>query len=374
MLPSRPKILLLGGDGGRSGVPRHIQQLANALTDRAEVVIASDADSGGYGFAAEPGRQHLEIQGLASSLKPARIRAAANQLDRAVASIQPDIIWAHARLTLPLARMVVRKRPKLRLICTYHGVPFGPGHRPAAATFFRRLERHFLNATPQHHLIFLTEEDQAAFPPRLLARHLCHIVPNCSDLGGFRPTPAPKGPRHLVMTTRDARQKNLAAAAKLFAHLAADFRLTLVGINTDGPSLRKRFARVLSDDAMSRVNFAGPTNDVRPLLAQADGYLMTSRYEGLSIGMLEAFEYGLPIFSTPVGGTALLSRHHPEIHLIDALYPGQAAARIDRVTLRFRARREAIGREIHARWEEKFSPPVWRAAILEVFETICAEG
>lgn len=373
MTEQRLKVMLLGGDGGRSGVPRHIHQLANALSDRAEVVIASDADTGGYGFARENGRTHLEIPGLASSLQPARIRAAAAQLDRAVAAVQPDILWAHARLTLPLARIVARKRPDLRLSCTYHGVPFGPGHRRAAATFFRRLERHFLGVTPQHHLIFLTEEDHAAFAPDMLSQHSSHIVPNCSDLGGFAPTATADGPRHLVMTTRYARQKNLSAAARIFAQLPQDFRLTIAGMHTDGPGLHKRFRRILSAPAMTRVNFVGPVNDVRPLLAQADGYLMTSLYEGLSIGMLEAFEYGLPIFSTPVGGTALLSRHHPEMHIIDALHPKRTAGQIVRVTDRFRANRADLGGKIHAKWRERFSSPVWKTAILKVYDEICAE-
>jgi glycosyltransferase involved in cell wall biosynthesis len=365
--------MLLGGDGGRSGVPRHIHQLANALHDRAEIIIASDTDAGGYGFADKNGYTHLEIPGLATSFQPARIRAAAGRLDKAVQTVQPDILWAHARLTLPLARMVTRKRPGLRLSCTYHGIPFGPGHRRAAATFFRRLERHFLAITPRHDLIFLTEEDHAAFPPQFLARHRCHVVPNCSDLGEFSPKPTTGGPRRLVMTTRDARQKNLAAAAQIFAQLPSDFRLTLAGMNTDGPGLRKRFSRILSDQAMDRVDFLGPVSDVRPLLAQADGYLMTSRYEGLSIGMLEAFEYGLPIFSTPVGGTILLSRHHPEMHMINAQFPGKAAAQISRVTKRFRAHRAALGASIHTNWQERFSPPVWRTAIHDLFDKICRD-
>ena len=375
----RPTIALLGGDGGPSGVPRHIGQLACALGDMAELVVISDADRGGYGFARGPGITHVEIPGLASSLRPGRVSRAGQALGRALTRHAPDIVWAHARLTVPLARLLARRVPGAALIVTYHGVPFGPGHRAAAAALSRQAERAFLRLMPPHHLVFLTPRDRDAFPPGLLARHPHRVIPNCSDLGGFSP---PEGPapamKTVVMTTRDNRQKNLDAAARIFSALPADYRLVLAGMGTAHPGLRARFAHVMGAEALARVEFAGPVADVRPLLAAADCYLLSSRYEGLSIGMLEAFEYGLPVVTSDVGGARMVAAHHPFARVVDLAAPGgiaAAAAHVAEVTEAWRADRAGHAARIHAAWATAFTRARWQtrvqALVRDVLDQSC---
>jgi glycosyltransferase involved in cell wall biosynthesis len=46
--------------------------------------------------------------------------------------------------------------------------------------------------------------------------------------------------------------------------------------------------------------------DVRNLLWAADGFILTSFYEGLSISMLEAFSCGLPLLLTDAPGFSLM--------------------------------------------------------------------
>ncbi len=358
---ARPRVALLGGDGGPSGVPRHLRHLAAALRGVAEVAVVSEPDRGGYAWAEGMGARHLAVEGLSSSADPARAARAARALGAALDRLAPDLVWAHARMTLPLARRLARERP-WRLAATYHGLPFGPGHGWARSALSRALEEASLRWAPPHHLVFLTGEDRDAFPPRHRRRHRAHVLPNASDLGGFGAPRAEEGPSEgplrLLMLTRDARQKDLPLAARIFARMGEGAELHLHGIGTDDPGLAARLASHLGP-AAPRVRFGGPVADVRPALGRADLLLVTSRYEGLSIAMIEAMEMGVPVASTPVGGTARLGRLHPMFALLDPADPDAAAQEALRLARAFRADRPRLARETHAAWASAFSPEVF---------------
>ena len=355
-MAARPKIVLIGGDGGRSGVPRHIGHLCEVLADTAALTVISDRDRGGFGFA---GRfDHHQVEGLATSVNPFAAGRAGRQLAEVLTQVQPDLVWAHARMALPLARWAMRGGGLGRLMVTYHGVPFGPGHGLAKSLFSRGIEAVSLRFAPPHDMVFLTEEDRAAMPALAVGRQV-HILPNCSWLGA---TPTldrlRAGPRRLVMMTRVSAQKNLDLAARVFAALPEDFTLDLHGMGTDAPGLRARFAAVMGPGALRRVGFRGETAEVRGLLAQADGLLVTSRYEGLSIAMIEAMEAGLPVFSTAVGGTALIRSLHPMFGAVTADLI-ESAATIDALTTQYRASLAEWGGKIHAAWASHFAPDIW---------------
>jgi glycosyltransferase involved in cell wall biosynthesis len=77
-------------------------------------------------------------------------------------------------------------------------------------------------------------------------------------------------------------------------------RLILAG---DGP-LRRQLERLAADLGVSdSVEFAGLVGDVRALLAAADGFVLPSRYEGMSNALLEAMATGLPCVATRVSGS-----------------------------------------------------------------------
>jgi len=78
-------------------------------------------------------------------------------------------------------------------------------------------------------------------------------------------------------------------------------RLTVAGA---GPE--ERALRVLANDLQiaGQVHFAGFQCDVLPLLAVADAFVLSSRWEGLPIGVLEAQAAGLPVVATDGPGTS----------------------------------------------------------------------
>ncbi len=98
--------------------------------------------------------------------------------------------------------------------------------------------------------------------------------------------------------------KNQAMMLHAFARLATVTVPTRLLIAGDGPE-RSRLEQLCEQLGIaSKVDFLGFRADVGPVLAQADVFLLSSRYEGISIALLEAMRAGLPAVATRVGGIA----------------------------------------------------------------------
>ena len=139
-----------------------------------------------------------------------------------------------------------------------------------------------------------------------------HNGVNC-DL--FRPRPAERAEaRRRLALPEDAwivggigrltHQKNFAlflevAAAVLRTH--ANVYFAIAGTGEDEPALRAQAAAL---GIAERVRFLGFTRDMAALYPTLDALLLTSRYEGLPITILEAMACGVPIVASRLDGIA----------------------------------------------------------------------
>ena len=372
----KPALLLVGGDGHPSGVPHHIWHLCAVLTNQAQITVASDVSHGGYDGLEDVGVRHITVPGLKSSLNPARLWRGWRGLLRLMRAEPADVVWLHARLPVVFGRLAMALRlwrPKgTRVVITYHGLPFGAGHRPGFATLSKAVEWLLLRTCPPLDLVFLTQAQADRMAGVLgrseQARHRVHVLPNSSNLGPLPPAPSRPG-RHLVMTGRCGWQKNYPLALRLFAHLPEDFTLTLCGAGTDTDTFQAEAEGILSNNALSRVRFAGPLRDVRPVLAAADGYMLCSRYEGLPIGALEAFEAGLPLILSQFDGAEDLAATHPLAKVLGFNDLAEDATRITDVINRYTDDHEALTGEIKTAWAAHWS----REAFAERVKALYAE-
>lgn len=384
----RKKVFLLAGDGGLSGIPRHLEQLILACRYFVDFTVVTDADRGGYRFLSGLGVRHVEIVGLSSSYNPMVWFGAIRSLKKLVNSESPDLIWAHARMSIVFVRWlqilgVLSGESKVGI--TFHGLPFEPGQRYWLRLIGARLERVVAQELDGQVLFFLTGDSRDCYLKCVgevgFAKSVSFVLNNCSDLGG-RVYPiggTPKRPRSrtLIMTGRDSWQKNLDRGFKIFSQMPHDYNLMVCGEGTDTISFKKRAGRILSSRALGRVQFLGAVLDVKPFLLRADCFLLTSRYEGVPIGALEAFEVGLPIAMTDIPGNREILCSHPySAHLSVEKGWGnilEDAQKVLDLVEGWREEPSVLRRRIHQSWEEKYSFDVWSRDMVSILRRVLSE-
>lgn len=112
-----------------------------------------------------------------------------------------------------------------------------------------------------------------------------------------------------ITVGRLAAVKNQAMLLRSFGVVARErpaARLIVVG---DGPERASLEALAAELGVAEQVKFLGFRDDVTQLLAEADVFLMSSHYEGISIAVLEAMRAGLAVVGTRVGGMSETVEH-----------------------------------------------------------------
>lgn len=129
------------------------------------------------------------------------------------------------------------------------------------------------------------------------------IVHNGIDTERFRPGGGARDPDLVVCVGRLAFQKGQDRLVSAFSELANDsLRLVLVG---DGPMRGDLESRTAALGLTSRVTFVGE-QDPLPYLQDAGMVVLPSRWEGLSLALLEAMACGNAVIACTCEGTEVL--------------------------------------------------------------------
>lgn len=223
-----------------------------------------------------------------------------NAMAACVNRLQPDIIFSPGNFHLPvvgvMARLLGDRRPPI--VCKLSN-PLRRPDRPSPFQHIFDAATRTLAAKVDAVVAMsssLADEARAILAPIPVQRI---YEPNI-DIADY-PAPRPietSAKRLIVCAGRLVSQKNFALAIRAFAALdrSLDARLMIFG---DG---EKRIAlEVLVDELglNDRVEFAGHVRDIRPALARASLFLLSSRYEGYPAVLIEALAAGVPVVSTP---------------------------------------------------------------------------
>ena len=297
------RILFLSTSMGMGGADKQILSAALEMRSRGrEVRIASLTPLGPMGH--EAARLGIPTESLEMRRGIPDPRGLA-RLVRLVREWRPDVVHSHMVHANLMARALRLLVPIPVLVSTIHNIYEGGR--------LRMMGYRLTNGLVDHMTIISQAAADRFVKDRIVPRELLRVVPNGVDPELFRAVPA---------DARESLRRDLGVSSAFVWIAIGRFEVA-----KDYPNMLRAFARVrpASPDAVlllvgkgslreateavvreldlgDRVRFLGVRSDIAELVSAADGYVMSSAWEGMPMVLLEAAAGGLPIVSTRVGG------------------------------------------------------------------------
>jgi glycosyltransferase involved in cell wall biosynthesis len=343
------RIFLLSTSMGMGGADQQILILARAMRARGhQVRIVALAPLGPMGLEARA--EGIPTESLELRRRLGDVPRLA-RLVRMVRDWRPDVLHSHmvhANLLARAVRPVARMPP---LVSTIHSIYDGGRLRMTAYRLTNGLVDRF---TIISRLAAERYVGIGAVPARRL-----QIVPNAVDTERFRRLAQARtavrkelgaGDEFLWLAVgRFEEAKDYPTMIAAYARLAAarpGSRLLLVGKG----SLREEVEKAVQANGLEqRVRFLGVRRDVPELMSAADGYVLSSAWEGMPVVLLEAAAVELPVVATRVGGNAEVVEDGTTGILVpphDAAALAVGMERIEALTPEARAAMGAAGRAL----------------------------
>lgn len=348
------RIFFLSTSMGMGGADQQILMLARGMRARGhEVRIVALARLGPMGLEAQREgipTASLELQRSFQDI-PRIFRLA--QMIRAW---RPDVLHSHMVHANLLARALrpIAKVPTL--VSTIHSINDGGRLRMAA---YRLTSGLVDRVTIISRLAAERYVQIGAVPANQI-----QVVPNAVDTERFRRLPRARADlrRDLGLSDqfvwlavgRFEEPKDYPTMIAAFARLARarpSSRLLLVGQG----SLRKAVEDLIRAEGLeARVHFLGIRRDVAELMSAADGYVLSSAWEGMPVVLLEAAAAELPIVATRVGGIAEVTEDGSTGLLVPPANPAALAEAMQRIEALPPDARTAMGARGRALVEERY--------------------
>jgi glycosyltransferase involved in cell wall biosynthesis len=266
-----------------------------------EVRIVSLTPLGPMGLQAREAGLPTESLGMRRGLPDPR---GLLRLARLVRAWRPDVVHSHMVHANLMARALRLVAPVPALVSTIHNVYEGGRVRMAAYRLTNGLVDHMTIVSQAAYDRFIADG--------IVPAGILRLVPNGVDTARFRDV-AP-GAREAVRRSvglgdefvwlavgRFERAKDYPNMLRAFATVRArEPRAVLVLVGRG--SLQTETEQLVRTLGIEGVRFAGVRTDVPEVMSAADGYVMSSAWEGMPMVLLEAAAAGLPIVSTRVGG------------------------------------------------------------------------
>jgi glycosyltransferase involved in cell wall biosynthesis len=236
--------------------------------------------------------------------------------------IQPDVLHAHELLSPTTTAVLARQLNRIPVVVTLHG---GGEIRRMQQKFFGASRLRYFSTHVERFIAIDADIDtqlaSLGIPDRLRVS-----IPNGVDISRFRPLSPdqkaemrsqlnlPPGPL-VIFTGRLVGLKRVDQLIAAWARVHQEFpqaTLLIAGDGLEGPVLKQAAYSGHADSGAqheSGVRFLGEIQDVAPYLQAADLFVLPSRYEGLSVALLESMASGLAAIATDVGGNVDLVNH-----------------------------------------------------------------
>lgn len=251
----------------------------------------------------------IEIPELCRLPHPVKDLRALWKLYRLIRSERFDIVHTHSTKAGLLGRLAAHLAGVPVILFTAHGWAFSEGRRRPWRWFLAQVER--LPAWLSTKIICVSEYDrQLALRYRVVSPEKLTVIPNGLEPEPFR-TPTEKralraqlGASDVVgivtMVGRLAPPKDFETLITAWEGLhAPGWQLWIVG---EGPQRSRLEELVRTKGLREQIVFLGERHDVPKILKASDIFVLTSRWEGMPLTIIEAMLAGLPVVATRVGG------------------------------------------------------------------------
>ena len=314
------RILFLSTSMGLGGADQQLLSAAQVLRDRGhEIRIVSLTPLGPMGLQARSLGLATDSLEMRRGVPDPRGLA---RLVRIVRAWKPDVVHSHMVHANLMARVVRLLVPVPVLVSTIHNVYEGG---PLLMAGYR-----LTNGLVDHMTIISQAAADRFVGERIVPGRLLTVIANGVDTDRMRNLP-PEGRAALrgEMSVGDQQFVWLAVGrfevAKDYPNMLRAFgdvrarepRAVLVIV---GQGSLQADAEALTAELGLReaVRFLGARDDVPAVMSAADGYVMSSAWEGMPMVLLEAAAAGLPIVATAVGGNGEVVRDGESGFLVPA--------------------------------------------------------
>jgi len=227
-----------------------------------------------------------------------------------------DIVHTHSSKTGFLGRIAARIAGVPNIIHTVHGFPFHEHQLPVARYFYQALE--IIAARFCDHLVIVNNyereqiQENRLFPTRKI-RTIYNGIESNPNIEPRRYgstgliAPAKNNPElseffvigSVARFTRAKNVINMTEVAILVCRANPEIKFVFIG---DGELWDSCYDLVASAGMHKQILMPGWQSNVDYWLQNMDVFLLYSRWEGLSISILEAMSYGLPIVASDIKG------------------------------------------------------------------------
>jgi glycosyltransferase involved in cell wall biosynthesis len=343
------RILFLSTSMGMGGADKQLLSAAQELRSRGhDILIVSLTPLGPMGLEARGSGIPTESLEMRRGMPDPRGLFRLLQLVR---SWKPDILHSHMVHANLMARAVRLLSPVPVMVATIHNIYEGGAVWMAAYRLTNRLVDHMTIVSQAAADRFIRE--------RIVPREMLRVVPNGIDSELFRNVPA---------DTRASLRRSLEVDDRFVWLAVGRFEIA-----KDYPNMLRAFAQIRRQEARAvlllvgrgslqaetealvqelnlerDVRFLGVRADVPEIMSAADGYLMSSAWEGMPMVLLEAAAAGLPIVATSVGGNQEVVRDGENGYLV----PPRDADALATAALRLMGLSQAQRRQMGERGRE----------------------
>ncbi len=291
------KILYVITRSERGGAQIHLVDVLKNLPSGCRPIIAT----GEGGYLLEEARQlavpvHL-IRHLRQPISPPKDFLALGELRSLIKRESPDLIHAHTSKAGLLGR-VAGALTATPTVFTAHTWSFADGISPIQRLVSLPVERLAGRIGGKVITVSRANEEIAARKAITEPANLVTIWNGIPDTDR-RATPGTADVPKIVMVARFAPQKDQLSLVRALSGVKQPWQLSFVG---DGPTRAEVEAEAKKLRLSDRIAFLGERGDIADVLAASDLFVLSTKWEGLPLSILEAMRAGLPVISSDVGG------------------------------------------------------------------------